>query len=79
MAGFPQIDPGEANRSVILLSPSGEQRHGYDAAVGVLEVLGTPRWATRVLRWRPVGAIGGAVYRWVTRRRHRLSAALGLR
>ena len=79
MAGFPQIDHDEANRSVILLAPDGLQEHGYSAAVGVLEVLGVPRWALRLLRWPPVAALGNAVYRWVTRRRHRISRVLGLR
>jgi predicted DCC family thiol-disulfide oxidoreductase YuxK len=66
----------EADRSVILLTPSGAKLKGYGATVGVIRLLPWVRRAAPLLRlvW-PAGAVG---YAFVTRYRHRISRVLGL-
>jgi predicted DCC family thiol-disulfide oxidoreductase YuxK len=79
LANFPQISPYQAMQSVHLILPTGQVLRGYDAVVGLTELLPVFRFLVPLMRTRLMHRLGWALYEWVTAHRHRISRVLFLK
>ncbi|WP_236700401.1 thiol-disulfide oxidoreductase DCC family protein [Allosalinactinospora lopnorensis] len=74
-SGLTDETRARAEEEVLLLHPDGRRIWGGADAVAVLLLAGPHRWAWPMgwlLRLPAARAIGAAVYRWVSRNRHRM-------
>ena len=76
MAAFPMVDRQAGLRQMFVLDAEGNLAGGYDGFLALVPRLRLLRPLQHVLRWRPVGAVGRIVYRWVARNRYRLGGAV---